>query len=194
MWTMKSYRRSAPADWESVHVHNEREEKAKYTSACNRVRPFAYEELNASILLATRRNASKSTKSENPFQPSLTNDRPTRATPTAMTITIFKSVLIAQTIHPFWQSTRRTFHEAARLLGEGNTGGTRAGGAAQGDSFTRREQASEGHYVRQHEADKLATLRADIAVHEARLAAQKDEAEAIRLEVDRVAEQETPRA
>ncbi|KAK0780556.1 ATPase inhibitor [Friedmanniomyces endolithicus] len=89
-------------------------------------------------------------------------------------------------------SIRRTIYGAARMMGEGDTGGLGRGGSAEGDSFTRREQASEAFYVRQHEAENLATLRKDIADHESRLVTMKDHAEAIRLEVDKAAEEMTP--
>jgi len=45
---------------------------------------------------------------------------------------------------------------------EGATGGTRAGGAAQGDSFSKREKANEDYYVRQKEKEKLMSLKAKL--------------------------------
>ncbi|MCJ1436838.1 hypothetical protein MMC27_006220 [Xylographa pallens] len=39
-------------------------------------------------------------------------------------------------------------------MAEGSTGGTRAGGEAQGDSFTKREKANEDFYIRQQEKEK----------------------------------------
>ncbi len=60
-------------------------------------------------------------------------------------------------------TTARTFSLAARRMAEGDAGATRSGGAAQGDAFTKREQASEDYYVRQQEKDKLAKLKQKIA-------------------------------
>ncbi|MCJ1378881.1 hypothetical protein MMC17_001980 [Xylographa soralifera] len=39
-------------------------------------------------------------------------------------------------------------------MAEGSTGGTRAGGEAQSDSFTKREKANEDFYIRQQEKEK----------------------------------------
>ena len=40
-------------------------------------------------------------------------------------------------------------------MAEGDTGGVRSGGAAQSDSFSKREQADENLYVRQKEMEKF---------------------------------------
>jgi len=55
-------------------------------------------------------------------------------------------------------ATRRT---AVRNMSEGSTGSgfSRAGGEAQGDSFTKREKANEDFYVRKKELEKLAALK-----------------------------------
>ncbi|KAI4289714.1 MAG: hypothetical protein L6R35_001019 [Caloplaca aegaea] len=47
-------------------------------------------------------------------------------------------------------------------MGEGDTGAVRPGGSAQGDAFTKREQASEDFFVRQKEMEKLQQLRQKI--------------------------------
>ncbi|EMF13004.1 uncharacterized protein SEPMUDRAFT_66602 [Sphaerulina musiva SO2202] len=71
----------------------------------------------------------------------------------------------------------RSFSIAARRLAGGDTGGTRSGGSASGDAFTKREEANEAHYIKQQEAQKLATLKKKIADAEAELAKHKKEAE-----------------
>ncbi|MCJ1401903.1 hypothetical protein MMC11_005120 [Xylographa trunciseda] len=50
-------------------------------------------------------------------------------------------------------SQRALSASSARMV-EGATGGTRAGGEAQGDSFSKREKANEDYYVRQKEKEK----------------------------------------
>jgi len=47
---------------------------------------------------------------------------------------------------------------------EGATGGIRSGGDAAGDSFSRREKASEDLYIRQREKERLAKLREKLAI------------------------------
>ena len=54
----------------------------------------------------------------------------------------------------------RTFALSTRLSAGGDTGGTRSGGASQGDAFTKREQASENYEIQRREKEKLQTLRA----------------------------------
>ncbi len=71
----------------------------------------------------------------------------------------------------------RTFSMSAIRAAEGDTGSTRSGGSAQGDAFTKREQASEDYYVRQEEKKKLEALREKIAQKEADIAKDRDEAE-----------------
>lgn len=56
----------------------------------------------------------------------------------------------------------RSITYTAVRMGEGDTGGTRAGGAASSDAFTKREAASETQYVREKELEKLRELRAKI--------------------------------
>ncbi|MCJ1291700.1 hypothetical protein MMC34_003245 [Xylographa carneopallida] len=48
-------------------------------------------------------------------------------------------------------------------MAEGSTGGTRAGGEAQGDSFTKREKANEDFFIRKQEKEKLLQLKAKLA-------------------------------
>ena len=76
-------------------------------------------------------------------------------------------------------TSTRTFSIAARRMAEGDTGAPRSGGAAQGDAFTKREQASEDYYVKQQEKQKLEELRKRIADKEAELAKDRQEAENI---------------
>lgn len=71
----------------------------------------------------------------------------------------------------------RTFATSVRRMAEGDTGAPRSGGAAQGDAFTKREQASEDYYVRQQEKEKLAQLKKKIADQEAALAKDREEVE-----------------
>ena len=73
----------------------------------------------------------------------------------------------------------RSFSIAARRMAEGDTGSTRAGGAAQGDAFTKREQADENLYVKKQEQEKLAALRKKIADGEAQLAKDRKDADDI---------------
>ncbi|KAK3116778.1 ATPase inhibitor [Teratosphaeriaceae sp. CCFEE 6253] len=74
-------------------------------------------------------------------------------------------------------STTRPFSLAARRMAEGDAGAPRSGGAAQGDAFTKREQASEDYYVREQEKEKLAKLKQKIADQEAQLAKDRQEVE-----------------
>ncbi|TKA83724.1 hypothetical protein B0A55_00278 [Friedmanniomyces simplex] len=76
-------------------------------------------------------------------------------------------------------TTTRPFSLAARRMAEGDAGAPRSGGSAQGDAFTKREQASEDYYVRQQEKDKLAKLKQKIADQEAQLAKDREEAEGL---------------
>ena len=62
-------------------------------------------------------------------------------------------------------------------MAEGDAGAPRSGGAAQGDAFTKREQASEDYYMRQQEKSKLEALKKKIADNEAQLAKDREEAE-----------------
>jgi hypothetical protein len=71
----------------------------------------------------------------------------------------------------------RTFSMSALRAAEGDTGALRSGGTAQGDAFTKREQASEDYYVRQEEKKKLEALRQKIAEKEADIAKDREEAE-----------------
>ncbi|EPS30327.1 hypothetical protein POX_b02662 [Penicillium oxalicum] len=63
----------------------------------------------------------------------------------------------------------RSFSVAVPRMGEGDTGAPRAGGAASGDSFTKREAAQEALYIREKEMEKLAQLRKKISDQRAHL-------------------------
>lgn len=65
------------------------------------------------------------------------------------------------------------FSVAARRMAGGDAGAPRSGGAASGDAFTKREEASENLYVKRHEKEKLEALRAKIQKNESDLAADK---------------------
>lgn len=54
------------------------------------------------------------------------------------------------------------FSVVARKMAEGSTGSPRSGGAASGDAFNKREEASENLYIRQQEKRKLEELKAKI--------------------------------
>ncbi|KAK5138087.1 hypothetical protein LTR08_005885 [Meristemomyces frigidus] len=56
--------------------------------------------------------------------------------------------------------TMRTFSVATRLSAGGDAGAPRSGGSAQGDAFTKREQASENYEIQRREKDKLQALKA----------------------------------
>ncbi|KAH9819793.1 H+-transporting ATP synthase inhibitor precursor, mitochondrial [Teratosphaeria destructans] len=74
-------------------------------------------------------------------------------------------------------TTTRSFSIAARRMAAGDTGAPRSGGAAQGDAFSKREQANEDYNIRQREMEKLKALKAKIADSEAQLAKDKKDAE-----------------
>lgn len=74
---------------------------------------------------------------------------------------------------------RVTFSLSHRTMAEGDTGGSRSGGAAQGDAFTKREKANEDYYVREQEKQKLEALKKKIADGEAQLAQDRKDAEAL---------------
>jgi len=73
--------------------------------------------------------------------------------------------------------TTRTFSAFTSRMAAGDAGAPRSGGAAQGDAFTKREQASEDYYVKQQEGEKLAQLKKKIADQEAQLAKDRKDAE-----------------
>ncbi|KAF2151154.1 hypothetical protein K461DRAFT_279941 [Myriangium duriaei CBS 260.36] len=75
------------------------------------------------------------------------------------------------------QTQTAQFSIAARRMAAGDTGAPRSGGVAQGDSFTKREEASENLYIKQQEREKLRALKAKIAQQEEELAKHKKEAE-----------------
>ncbi|KAL8922699.1 MAG: hypothetical protein Q9208_005012 [Pyrenodesmia sp. 3 TL-2023] len=54
-------------------------------------------------------------------------------------------------------------------MAEGDTGGIRSGGAAQGDAFVKREKANEDFYVRDQEMQKLRALKKKIDEHKKHL-------------------------
>lgn len=73
----------------------------------------------------------------------------------------------------------RSFSVAARRMAGGDTGATRSGGAAAGDSFTKREEANEAAFIKKAEREKLEALRKKIADSEAQLAKDRKEADDI---------------
>ncbi|USW56148.1 Putative mitochondrial ATPase inhibitor [Septoria linicola] len=73
----------------------------------------------------------------------------------------------------------RSFSIAARRSAGGDTGSARSGGAASGDAFTKREEANEAYYIKQHEKEKLEKLKQKIADGEAQLAKDRKEADDI---------------
>ena len=74
-------------------------------------------------------------------------------------------------------NSARTFSMSAIRGAAGDTGAPRSGGAAQGDSFTKREQANEDYYVKQQEKQKLEALKKKIADSEAQLAQDRKDVE-----------------
>ena len=73
--------------------------------------------------------------------------------------------------------TTRSFSAAPFRMAEGDTGAPRSGGAAQGDAFTKREQASEDFYVKEQEKRKLEEMKKRVADKEAELAKDRKEIE-----------------
>ncbi|KAF2213772.1 hypothetical protein CERZMDRAFT_90525 [Cercospora zeae-maydis SCOH1-5] len=73
--------------------------------------------------------------------------------------------------------TSRSFSVAARRMAGGDTGATRSGGSAAGDSFTRREEANETAFIKKAEREKLEKLKQKIADSEAQLAKDRKEAD-----------------
>ena len=65
------------------------------------------------------------------------------------------------------------FSIAPRMMAAGDAGSPRSGGAASGDAFTKREEASENLYVKRQEAEKLQALREKVKKGEAQLAKDK---------------------
>jgi len=59
-------------------------------------------------------------------------------------------------------SFKRQFTVTALRAAEGDTGGTRPGGAAQADSWNKREQASENKFIRDKEMESLKKLKAKL--------------------------------
>lgn len=74
------------------------------------------------------------------------------------------------------------FSVVARRAASGDAGAPRSGGAAQGDAFTKREEASENYYVRQHEKEKAEALKAKIKQGEADLKKDNDALNALKQE------------
>jgi len=62
------------------------------------------------------------------------------------------------------------FSVAARKMAGGDAGSPRSGGAASGDAFTKREEASENLYVKRMEREKLEAARAKVKQGEDTLA------------------------
>ncbi|KAK4548905.1 hypothetical protein LTR36_008678 [Oleoguttula mirabilis] len=76
-------------------------------------------------------------------------------------------------------TSTRTFSAVTRHMAAGDTGGTRSGGAAQGDAFSKRERANEDYEIRRREMDKLEALKRKIADNEAQLAKDRQEVEGL---------------
>ncbi|MCJ1453828.1 hypothetical protein MMC28_004177 [Mycoblastus sanguinarius] len=80
---------------------------------------------------------------------------------------------LVQSLKPGLRSTifptSRTITSTAIRMAEGDTGAPKTGGAAQGDAFSKREQADENYYVRQKEMEKLQGLKQKIAEHQKHL-------------------------
>ncbi|KAK5119464.1 hypothetical protein LTR85_007564 [Meristemomyces frigidus] len=76
----------------------------------------------------------------------------------------------------------RSFSIRARLMAAGDTGGTRSGGSAQGDAFSKREQSNENYEIRRRETEKLEALKRKIADNEAQLAKDRQEVEGLNKE------------
>ncbi|MCJ1272839.1 hypothetical protein MMC21_000628 [Puttea exsequens] len=80
---------------------------------------------------------------------------------------------IVQSIRPTLRSTlpsvRRAISITPARAAEGDTGAPKSGGAAQGDAFSKREQADENYYVRQREMEKLKALKDKIGEHQKHL-------------------------
>ena len=74
------------------------------------------------------------------------------------------------------------FSIASRHAAAGDAGAPRSGGAAQGDAFTKREEASENYYVRQHEKEKADALKAKIKQGEADLKKDNEALNALKQE------------
>ncbi|CAF9913222.1 MAG: hypothetical protein HETSPECPRED_001363 [Heterodermia speciosa] len=65
--------------------------------------------------------------------------------------------------------TCRTLSTSSTRLAEGDTGAPKSGGSAQGDAFSKREQADENLYMRQKEQEKLQALKEKIKEHKKHL-------------------------
>lgn len=74
-------------------------------------------------------------------------------------------------VSPRQQAGRVCVLNLSRTMAEGATGSgaSRAGGIAQGDSFTRREKAQEDLYMKQKEQEKLTMLRQKLKEQRAHL-------------------------
>jgi len=64
---------------------------------------------------------------------------------------------------------QRSFSVAAIRSAEGDTGAARSGGAASGDSFSKREAASENLFIRQKEKESLQKLKEKLQTQRAHL-------------------------
>lgn len=61
----------------------------------------------------------------------------------------------------------------------GDAGAPRSGGAASGDAFTKREEASENMYIKNQEREKLEALKKKVQQGESQLAKDKAELDKI---------------
>uniref|UniRef100_A0A0D6QRT4 ATPase inhibitor, mitochondrial n=1 Tax=Araucaria cunninghamii TaxID=56994 RepID=A0A0D6QRT4_ARACU len=57
----------------------------------------------------------------------------------------------------------RSFSVAAVRAAEGDVGGTRSGGSATGDAFSKREKANEDYFIRNRERETLKALKSKLA-------------------------------
>lgn len=73
-------------------------------------------------------------------------------------------------ISPYNPTTLRPFATTAHRMAAGDTGSLRAGGERAGDSWSRREKASEDMYIRDREKQIMQMLKQKIADQEMKLA------------------------
>lgn len=87
---------------------------------------------------------------------------------------------LSRAARPLTSATQTArFSLVHRIMAAGDAGAPRSGGAASSDAFTKREEASENLYIRQHEKEKLDALRKKIQQGESQLAKDKAELDQI---------------
>jgi hypothetical protein len=88
--------------------------------------------------------------------------------------TMSSALRIARVARPLVANSQvARFSIAPRMMAAGDAGSARSGGAASGDAFTKREEASENLYVKRQEAEKLEAMRKKVKDGEAQLAKDK---------------------